>query len=55
MGIDGGLLIDFADTFDDADVTGVLAKEKAGMMAFDFAVSFPIFFGLLQGLNLGFG
>ena len=32
----------------------ILAEEKAGMMAFDFSMGFPFFFGLFQGLDLGF-
>jgi len=55
IGIDGDLLVDFTDAFDGADVAGVLAKNKVGMMAFDFSMGLLFFFGLFQGLDLGFG
>lgn len=54
VGINNGLLINAAYTFDGAHVISVLSNEIAGMLGFNFTTGFQLFFLAFQSDYLGF-
>ena len=54
MGIYTSLLMDFTNAFNVSDIIGILAQQKAGMMAFDLAVGMLLLLSLPLGLDLRF-
>ncbi len=47
MGINGGLLVNFANALDVTDIVSILAEKKTRMRRFDLTMSFFFFLGLL--------
>jgi len=52
MRINCSLLLNLPHALDIADAAGVLSNEKARMRTLHLSIGFPLFFGILQGLQL---
>src|ERR1700759_1603732 len=52
IGIDEGLLVDPAHTFDIANIVGVLRSQVSGMFRFYFSKGLPFLFLAFHGYNL---
>ena len=55
MGINGRLLVNFANALDVANILGILTEKKTRMRCFDLTMSFLFLFGLLQSLQMRLG
>lgn len=55
IGVDKGLLVNATNTFERANIEGVLRAQVSGMLGFDLTVSFLVLFGSFQSDDLPLG